>query len=431
MGRQGDDWLDHFADRVITPEKAASAVRDGDFVMSGLPEATAFLEALGEASHLTSFDVFVPAPRHGGVAVAANPAARMLTSFRTQILRDSGAAAELLPVRLNDWGNFIRRRKPRVAVFGVATPEPDGTVRPGATMGANDSFVRREDRGPDDLVFGLVNPVVPHVPGDAFHVDDFDALIELPAGSDAMPVFDERKAPADLDAFVGALDELIPDEATIQAGVGGIAEVALAELTHKRNLGIHTEVVGPGLTHLIETGAANGSKKSIYPDEAIFTISVPETFAFIDNNPKMRIESASLVLDPNVIAQNRLMRCINSSIEIDLWGQANSEMINGTQHSGVGGQLDFLRGCSLTNDALSILVLPSTAAGGTKSRIVAQIAQNAVTATRYDTQAVVTEYGIAHLRDATVKQKAKRLIAIAHPDHRAELHEGASRMGLV
>ena len=419
---------------MITPEKAASYVRDGDLVMSGLPEATAFLEALGAATHLSSFDVFVPAPRVGGVAVTNNPGARLLTSFRTQILRDSGVAAEVLPVRLNDWGNFIRRVRPRVSVFNVATPDSDGTVRPGATMSANDAFVRRDDRGPDDLVFGLVNPLLPHVRGDAFHVDDFDELIAMNDTSRAMPLHDERKAPADLDAFVGALDELIPDGATIQAGVGGIAELALAKLTHKTDLGIHTEVIGAGLVELILSGAANGSRKTVFPDEAVFTISVPETYEFIDQNPGVRIESASLLLDPAMIASNHQMRCINSSIEIDLWGQANSEMIDGAQHSGVGGQLDFLRGCSLSNDALSILVLPSTAVGGTRSRIVpqiAQIAQNAVTATRYDTQAVVTEQGIAHLRDATVAQKAERLIAIAHPDFRAELQDSAGRMGIL
>lgn len=436
MGTSGDvdsnsDWRMQYADRLISPEKAASLVRDGDLVISGLPEATGFLEALGEASHLTSFDVFVPAPRHGAVALMKNPGARLLTSFRTQILRKSGAKADVLPLRLNDWGHFARRVKPRVAVFQVATPEADGTVRPGSTLAGNDAFVRREGRGPDDLVFGLVNPLVPHIPGDSFHIDDFDALIELPPDADSMPIYDERTTPPDLDAFVGALDELIPDGATLQAGVGGIAEAALAKMTHKKNLGVHTEVIGAGLVELIRSGAANGSQKSIYPNEALFTISLPETFDFVDQNPQVRLESASIVLDSHLVAQNSKLRCINSSLEVDLWAQANSEMIDGEQHSGVGGQLDFLRACTISNDALSILVLPSTAAKGTRSRIVPQINQNAVTATRYDTQAVVTEYGIAHLRDATVAQKTERLIRIAHPDFQAELTEAAQRMGIL
>ena len=142
---------------------------------------------------------------------------------------------------------------------------------------------------------------------------DFDALIAMPDTSDAMPIYDERKPPADLDAFVGALDELIPDGATIQAGVGGIAEEALRRLTHKQDLGVHTEVLGSGLCHLIDTGTANGSKKTIHRDEAVFSIALPESFSFIDDNPRVRIASAETVLDPSVIAQNHKMRCVNSS----------------------------------------------------------------------------------------------------------------------
>lgn len=431
MATSDSTWQERFADRLITPAQAAALVRDGDLVMSGLPEVTAFLVALGQADHLTHFDVFVPAPRWGGVAVAENPAARPLTAFRTQVIRESGVPWEVLPVRLHDWGNFIRRVKPRVAVIPVATPDAAGTVRPGPTLAANDAFIRRDDRGPDDLVLALVNPLVPKVPGHTFHVDDFDALIVLPATDDAMPVYDDRKAPPDIDAFADALDELIPDGSTIQAGVGGIAEEALRRLTHKKDLGVHTEVLGAGLAHLVETGTANGSRKTVYPNEALFTISLPETFSSIDGNPRMRIAPADVVLDPHLIASNHQMRCVNSTLEVDLWAQANSEMIDGVQYSGVGGQLDFLRGCSLSNDALSILVMPSSAAGGTRSRIVPQIKQNAVTATRYDTQVIVTEYGIAWLRDATVAQKAERLIAVAHPEFREELKDAAGRMGIL
>ena len=140
-------------------------------------------------------------------------------------------------------------------------------------MGANDVFIRRESRTSDDIVLGLVNPALPAVPGESFHVDDFDALIVLPEGDDGIPIYDERKVPADLDAFVGALDELIPDGSTIQAGVGGIAEAALRRMTHKRDLGVHTEVLGAGIAHLIETGVATGANKTIYRNEAIFTIS--------------------------------------------------------------------------------------------------------------------------------------------------------------
>ena len=425
-----DDWTNAFADRILTPEAAAAMVSDGDLVVGGLPEPTLFLEALAARRDLDSIDVFVPAPRVGGVAVAENPAVRLLTPFRTQMLRKAGSPAEVLPVRLHDWAGLIERMGPRVAVVQVSTPEPDGTIHPGSTLAANDRLVRR-DRKPGDVVLALVNPIVPHIHGETYHVDEFDGLIPVPVDDKAMPIFDERREPAHLDAFVGALDELIPDGATLQAGIGGIAERALYQLHGKSDLGVHTEVLGAGLTHLVETGAATGRRKTVFPGEAVFTISLPEAFSAIDRNPRFRIEPARTVLDPAVVASNHLMRCINSALEVDLWGQVNAEMIDGEQYSGVGGQLDFLRGCSLSNDALAIHVLPSTAAAGTRSRIVPRIGRNAVTGTRYDTQVIVTEYGIAWLRDATMRQKAERLIAIAHPDFRSELTEEAERAGLI
>jgi 4-hydroxybutyrate CoA-transferase len=319
---------------------------------------------------------------------------------------------------------------PRVAVVQVSTPDADGTVHAGSTVAANDRLIRR-DRAPGDVVLGLVNPIVPHINGETYHVDEFDALIPVPVNDKAMPIFDERREPEHLDAFVGALEELIPDGATLQAGIGGIAERALYRLSGKTDLGIHTEVLGAGLTHLVQTGVATGRHKTVFPDEAVFTISLPEAFAAIDRNPQFRIEPARMVLDPALVASNHLMRCINSALEVDLWGQVNAEMIDGEQYSGVGGQLDFLRGCSLSNEALAIHVLPSTAAGGTRSRIVTKIEQNAVTGTRYDTQVIVTEYGIAWLRDATMRQKAERLISIAHPDFRAALTADAEQAGMI
>lgn len=404
-------------------------VVDHDLVVSGLPEPTEFLTELG-ARELSGVRIFIPAPRVGGVAVAENSGISVLTGFRTQFLRDAGAPAEVLPVRLHDWGGLFERLAPRVAVIQVSTPDADGTVCAGSALAANDVLVRR-DRGPDDVVLALVNPIMPHIPGETFHVDEFDGLIALPPGTEAMPLFDNRSEPSHLDAFVGALDELIPDGATLQAGVGGIAERALYQLSNKTGLGVHTEVMGAGLAHLVETGVADGSRKTVFPGEAVFTIALPEAFDFVDRNPQVRMEPAQLVLDPAMVAKNHLMRCVNSALEVDLWGQVNAEMIGGQQYSGVGGQLDFLRGCTLSNDALAIHVMPSTAAGGTKSRIVTQIDCNAVTGTRYDTQALVTEYGIAHLRDATIRQKAERLIAVAHPDFRAELTEDAQRAGII
>ena len=424
----GFEWTQEWPHLVMSPQAAAEQVRDGDLVGTSLPEPTAFLYALAERSDLNDVAVFVPAPRKGGAAIGTNPRLELRAPFLTQILREAGAQAELIPVRLEDWGRFAVRNPPRVACVQVGTPLPDGTVPPGSAIAGNDALVRRA-RQTSDLVFGLVNPVVPYIHGDSFRVEDFDALIHVPLRG-SMPIFDERTPPSNLDPFIGALDELIPNGATVQSGVGGLTEVALARLTHKTDLGIHTEVMCQGLMDLMKSGAATNRLKTVFPDKTVFTIALPETFEFLNDNPDCHIVPAHVALNHQQISANRDMRCVNGALEIDLWGQVNSEMINGVQHSGVGGALDFLRGCQMSESAMSIHLMPATARGGTASRIVPQIGINAVTATRYDVDVVVTEFGIARLQDASVRQKAERLIAIAHPDHQEELKDAAQRMGI-
>ena len=423
------DWTNAWPDLVTTPEAAAAEVRDGDLVGASLPEPTAFLYALADRTDLKDVAVFVPAPRRGGAAIALSSNFELRTPFLTQILREAGAHAELVPTRLEDWGRFSKRNPPRVACVQVGTPLSDGTVPPGSAIAGNDALVRRARRD-GDLVYGLVNPVVPYVHGDSFRIEDFDALIHVPLEG-SMPIFDERTPPPDLDPFVDALDELIPDGATVQSGVGGLTEVALARLTHKTDLGIHTEVMCQGLMDLMRSGAATNRLKTVFPNKTVFTIALPETFDFVHDNPNFHIVPADVALNHAQIAANRDMRCVNGALQIDLWGQVNSEMINGVQHSGVGGALDFLRGCQMSDSAMSIHLMPATARGGTASRIVPQISVNAVTATRYDVDVVVTEFGIARLQDASVRHKAEQLIAVAHPDHRSELKEAAHRMGIL
>ena len=424
----GFEWTQEWPHLVISPQAAADHVQDGDLVGTSLPEPTAFLYALAERNDLNDVAVFVPAPRKGGAAVGTNPNLELRAPFLTQILREAGAQAELIPVRLEDWGQFAIRNPPRVACVQVGTPLPDGTIPPGSAIAGNDALVRRARRD-GDLVFGLVNPVVPYIHGDSFRVEEFDALIHVPLRG-SMPIFDERTPPSNLDPFIGALDELIPNGATVQSGVGGLTEVALARLTHKTDLGIHTEVMCQGLMDLMKSGAANNRLKTVFPNKTVFTIALPETFDFLNDNPDCHIVPAHVALNHQQISANRDMRCVNGALEIDLWGQVNSEMINGVQHSGVGGALDFLRGCQMSESAMSFHLMPATAKGGSASRIVPQINVNAVTATRYDVDVVVTEFGIARLQDASVSQKAERLIAIAHPDHQEELKEAAHRMGI-
>ena len=424
-------WTSLFADRVRSLDDAVALVRPQDRVMGGLPEPAPFLELLATRTDLRHVELFLSAPRLGGIAAARNPAIDVSASFLTQAVRNSGVAMDVLPVGFHGWIGFIRRWAPRVRVVVVATPTAEGVVHAGGAIGADDELVQgRVGRPADALVIGLVDPNQPQIPGFTYRVEDFDVLVPLPEDTPG-PLYDDRKKSPHLACFVAALDDLIPDEATLQAGVGGIPDLAMGYLSHKRNLGIHTEVLGGGLTELWRQGAVTNQAKTNYPGESIFTIALPDTWDVAAAHPQARIERAAVALDPREIAANHRLRCVNATLQVDLFGQGNAEMIGGVQYSGVGGQVDFHRACNLAEDGLSILTLESTAAGGTVSRIVPNITANAVTSTRYDAHVVITEFGVAWLRDATMRQKAQRLIAIAHPDFRAELSEAAERAGLA
>jgi 4-hydroxybutyrate CoA-transferase len=427
----GTDWRERFADRVITLDEAVALVRSGDRVIGGLPEPAPFLRRLAAVEDLTDVELFLSAPRVGGIAVAGHPGITLLAAFVTQAVRRAGVAVEVMPVGFHSWIGFIRRWAPRVRVVLVGEPSAEGVVRAGGSVAADDELVRGTVGRPSDaVVLGVVDPNQPHIPGHAFKVEDFDALVALPDDAEP-PYYDERRRSPFLDVFVGALDDLIPDGATLQAGVGGIPDDAMRQLTAKRNLGIHTEVLGGGLADLWSSGAVNNAAKTHYRGRSVFTIALPEAWEQAATNPQAWIERAAVVLDPREIARNRLMRCVNATLQVDLFGQGNAEMINGAQYSGVGGQVDFHRACNLADDALSILTLESTAAGGKVSRIVPHLAPNAVTSTRHDAHVVITEHGVAWLRDATVSQRAARLIEVAHPDFRSELTEAAERAGLL
>jgi 4-hydroxybutyrate CoA-transferase len=427
----GTDWQVRFANRLMSLDEAVALVRSGDRVMGGLPEPAPFLQRLAARDDLRDVELFLGAPRVGGVAVARHPGIRVRAAFVTQAFRQAGVEVDVLPVGFHGWIGYIRRWAPRVRVVLVGEPDEEGRVPPGGSVAADDELVQGTVGRPSDaVVIGLVDRNQPHIRGHAFHVDDFDALVALPDNVEP-PRYDERKISPFLETFVAMLDELIPDGATVQAGVGGIPDQAMRHLTFKRDLGIHTEVLGGGLADLWRSGAVTNARKTHYQGRSLFTIALPEAWEQAAASPQSCIERAAAVLDPREIARNRLMRCVNATLQVDLYGQGNAEMIAGVQYSGVGGQVDFHRGCNLGDDALSILTLESTAAGGTVSRIVPHLAPNAVTSTRHDAHVVITEHGIAWLRDCTVAQRAARLIAVAHPDFRAELTEEAERAGLL
>ena len=209
-------------------------------------------------------------------------------------------------------------------------------------------------------------------------------------------------------------------------GIGSIPNAILSQLSGHKDLGIHTEMFSDGVIDLVEKGVITGKCKTLHPGKlvATFLMGSQRLYDFVDNNPDVALFPVDYVNDPYVIRQNRQLISINSCIEIDLSGQVCSETIGPKQFSGTGGQVDYIRGAALSEGGKSILAMPSTAARGKVSRIVPYLAAGAaVTTSRNEVDYVVTEYGIAHLKGKTLRQRAESLIRIAHPDFRESLTE--------
>jgi acyl-CoA hydrolase len=225
----------------------------------------------------------------------------------------------------------------------------------------------------------------------------------------------------DQEALIGGfVASLIEDESTLQMGIGSIPNAALAKLTNHKNLGLHTEMFSDGVIDLIESGVINCKYKGVTKNRALatFLIGSQRLYDFVNDNPFISMRESSFVNDTAVIRRNPKMVAINSAIEVDITGQVCADSIGSKMYSGVGGQMDFIRGASLSEGGKAIIALPSVTKNG-ESKIVPFLKQGAgVVTTRAHVQYVVTEYGIADLYGKTLKQRAAAMTSIAHPNHR-------------
>ena len=227
--------------------------------------------------------------------------------------------------------------------------------------------------------------------------------------------------------------ELVPNGATVQLGIGAIPAATAMALIDHRDLGIHTEMFTDPVVDLVERGVVTGARKERNRGKivAAFVMGTKRLYDFVDDNPMVEMRSVDFTNDTHVIRSFRGMTAINSAIEVDLSGQVVADSIGSRIYSGVGGQMDFMRGAALAADGRAIIALPSTAAGGTVSRISPTLASGAgVVTTRAHVRTIVTEWGVAELFGRSLRERAAALIAIAHPDHRDRLRSEAARLGL-
>ena len=245
----------------------------------------------------------------------------------------------------------------------------------------------------------------------------------------------EPAAPSDVDARIAAhVAERIPDGATIQVGIGSIPNALLANLTGHRDLGVHTELLSDGLAALIETGVVTGTRKALAPGKVVttFALGTKQLYDFLHENPVVEMLPVEHVNDPRVIALEPCFVSINATVEVDLVGQCASETVAGRYWSSSGGQADFARGAMYSERGAAFVVLPSTALGGTVSRIRSTLTPGSMVTTMKNTvDHVVTEHGVADLRGRSISQRAASLIAIADPAHRDQLTVEAKALGYL
>jgi len=274
-----------------------------------------------------------------------------------------------------------------------------------------------------------VNPKVPFTHGQCHvHISQVTALVEseepiLEVGLPAIGPVQE--------AIGRLVAEQIEDGSTLQIGYGGIPDAVVMQLTGKRDLGIHTEMIGDGILKLVESGAVNNSRKTLLPGKmvATFALGSRKLYEFMHQNPMLEMHPSNFTNDPYIAGQNDKLVTINASLQVDLLGQCGSESIGHLPYSGTGGQVDFVRAANRSRGGKSFIVLPSTAKDGSISRIVPTLSPGThATTSKNDVNYVVTEWGVAQLRGKSARQRAQALIAIAHPDFRSWLREQADGM---
>jgi len=304
-----------------------------------------------------------------------------------------------------------------VAIIQVSPPDENGNC----SFGVSCDFTKPA-ANLAKIVIAQVNDQMPMTYGDNFiNINDIDFIVEV-----SKPLL-ELTPPVigDVEKAIGEhCASLIEDGSTLQLGIGAIPDAVLLFLKDKKDLGIHSEMFSDGIVDLYNSGAVNNSKKTLHPGKMVvtFLMGSKKLYDFVNNNPVVELYPVDYVNDPLTIMKNNKMVSINSALQVDLMGQVCAEAIGLKQFSGVGGQVDYIRGVSMAEDGKAIIAMPSTAAKGKLSRIVPFLDHGScVTTSRNDVEYIVTEYGIANLRGKSLKQRAKALISIAHPDFRDEL----------
>ncbi len=418
------EWKKIFDERKMTSEEAVKFIKSGDRVFTG--------HACGEPAHIVEAMV-KNAKEYKNVEiihlVAMGKAEYCLPEYAENFHHNAifvGSSTrkasrenliDFTPSFFHEVPKLIKTvLKPDVALVMVTPPNAEGYCSLGVSVDYTLEAIKQSK-----TVIAQVNVQMPWTgSGSLVHVSELDCIVEYDE-----PII-ELQPPTitDIEKAIGEnCAKLINDGDTIQLGIGAIPDAVLLFLKEKKDLGIHSEMISDGVLELVEAGVITNSKKTIHNGKSILTfiMGTRKLYDYIDNNPDIEFRPVDYVNNPFVISQNDNMKAINSCVQVDFMGQVVSETIGTVQISGVGGQVDFVRGATASNGGAAIMAMPSTVKGKI-SKIVPFLDHGAaVTTSRNDVDYIVTEYGIAPMKGVSLRQRAKNLINIAHPKFREEL----------
>ena len=422
----------------MTAQEAVELIKSGDRVLiqGGAATPQALVKAMvNRAPELEGVEIVHLHTE--GESGYTDPA--LSKSFRTNaffiggnIRKNIGVSADYIPIFLSEIPSLFRQNYMKIdtILLNVSPPDAHGFCSLGVSV---DIVISAIEVGA--TIIAQINPRMPRTFGDAqVHLRNFDACVEI-----SEEIYEMKfVTPSEQEKAIGRnIAEIIEDGATLQMGIGGIPNAVLTYLTNHKDLGVHTEMFSEGIVDLVERGVVNGSKKKTNPFKIVsgFAMGTRRLYDFMDNNPEIEMLDIAYVNDTAVIRQNPKVTAINSAIEIDLTGQVCADSIGTKMFSGVGGQMDFIRGAALSDGGKPIIAVTSRTLKGV-SKIVPTLKEGAgVVTTRAHARYIATEFGIAELFGKNLKQRAKSLRDIAHPDDREGLDKaiferfGSSLMG--
>jgi acyl-CoA hydrolase len=426
---------DLYLQKRVTAQEAVRQVRNGDFIIvpTGVGEPPALLTALSEQRrdfHDVKVAQILAMRKYGYIDPQTVDHVRHVAFFYGAATRAGGQAGwiDFIPNYFSEIPAQIERGQiPADVVFSMASPM-DAHGYFSISLGTDYTLAAIAKAR---AVVLEVNPNVPFAYGNCHvHISQVAALVE--SSEPVLEVGLPKIGPVQ-EAIGKYVADMIDDGSTLQIGYGGIPDAVVMQLTHKHDLGIHTEMIGDGILTLVESGAVTNRRKNYLPGKTVatFALGSSKLYRFMDRNPALEIHPVNFTNSPELAGQNDKLIAINATLQIDLLGQCGSESLGFSPYSGTGGQSDFVRAANRSRGGKAFIVLPSTAKNDSLSRIVPVLSPGThVSTSKNDINYVVTEYGVAQLRGKSAGQRARELIGIAHPDFRAELTAQARRMGI-